>query len=193
MGGKTKGKCVWLALPRDTGRGPEVAAPRRAVHWSVLELKGPHCPSIDLYPRNKSAISCPRLRALMVQNTLPQVGVRMRAVLIATIVQLFVTGLPGSAFAQSAANTSPGVVTEGSGNVSIGGVPAARKGDAASGEGSVAGGSSNVFVNGRPAATVGDSTSCGGVVLGSGGGVFINGKPAARTGDLTSGCPGKSP
>ena len=50
MGGKTKGKCVWLALPRDTGRGPEVAAPRRAVHWSVLELKGSHSPSIGLIP-----------------------------------------------------------------------------------------------------------------------------------------------
>src|SRR5215471_17138779 len=81
----------------------------------------------------------------------------------------------------------------GSGNVSIGGVSAARKGDATPGEGSVAQGSSNVFINGRPAATVGDRTGCGGVVLGSGGGVFINGKPAARTGDLTSGCPDKSP
>jgi uncharacterized Zn-binding protein involved in type VI secretion len=133
------------------------------------------------------------LQALLAQNTLPQVGVDMRAVLIATIVQLVVTGLLGTASAQSPASTTPGVVTEGSGNVSIGGVPAARKGDAASGEGSVAEGSSNVFINGRPAATVGDRTGCGGVVLGSGGGVFINGKPAARTGDVTSGCPAKSP
>ena len=161
--------------------------------WPLLELKGPYSPSIGLYSCNKSAISCPRLRALTAQNTLPQVEVAMRAVLIVAIVQFFVTGLPGSASAQNAATTSPGVVTQGSGDVSIGGVPAARKGDAASGEGSLAKGSSNVFVNGRPAATVGDSTSCGGVVLGSGGGVFINGKPAARTGDLTSGCPGKSP
>ena len=129
----------------------------------------------------------------MAQNTLPVVGVGMRAVLIATIVQLFVMGLPPSAFAQSSTNTGPGVVTGGSGNVSIGGVSAARKGDATPGEGSVAQGSSNVFINGRPAATVGDRTGCGGVVLGSGGGVFINGKPAARTGDVTSGCPDKSP
>src|SRR5262245_19134803 len=93
----------------------------------------------------RSAITCPRLQALLAHNRLPQVGVDMRAVLIATVVQLFVTGLPGSASAQSPANTTPGVVTEGSGNVSIGGVPAARKGDAASGEGSVAEGSSNVF------------------------------------------------
>src|SRR5215472_7216597 len=110
----------------------------------------------------------------------------MRAVLIATIVQLCVAGLPPSASAQSSPNTGPGVVTEGSGNVSIGGVSAARKGDATPGEGSVAQGSSNVFINGRPAATVGDRTGCGG-------GVFINGKPAARTGDVTSGCPDKSP
>jgi uncharacterized Zn-binding protein involved in type VI secretion len=130
---------------------------------------------------------------LAVKTVLSIVGFGMRAVLIATIVQLSMTGLPPSASAQSPANTGPGVVTEGSGNVSVGGVPAARKGDAATGEGSVAQGSSNVFINGRPAATVGDRTDCGGVVLGSGGGVFINGKPAARTGDLTSGCPGKSP
>ena len=59
---------------------------------------------------------------------------------------------------------TPGVITEGSSDVSIGGQSAARKGDAAAGEGSIAGGSSNVF---------------------------INGKPAARAGDLTTGCPGK--
>jgi uncharacterized Zn-binding protein involved in type VI secretion len=117
----------------------------------------------------------------------------MRAVLIAIVVQLFVTGFPPSGSAQAPPNSAPGVVTEGSANVSIGGVSAARKGDAASGEGAVVEGSSNVFINGRPAATVGDRTGCGGVVLGSGDGVFINGKPAARTGDLTSGCPGKSP
>jgi uncharacterized Zn-binding protein involved in type VI secretion len=117
----------------------------------------------------------------------------MRAVLIAIVVPLFVTGFMPNASAQNPPNKGPGVITEGSGNVSIGGVSAARKGDAASGEGSVVEGSSNVLINGRPAATVGDRSGCGGVVLGSGGGVFINGKPAARTGDLTSGCPDKSP
>jgi uncharacterized Zn-binding protein involved in type VI secretion len=95
------------------------------------------------------------------------------------------------AAAQERPSEVPGVVTEGSGNTSIGGVSAARKGDAASGDGSIVGGSPDVFINGRPAATVGDRTGCGGIVVGGGGGVFINGKPAARTGDLTTGCPGK--
>ena len=193
MGCKTEGKRLWRALRRAKGRGQTWLRPAGRSIASPLEAMGPYFPSLGLHSRNKSAISCPRLGALLAQNMLPQVGVDMRAVLIATIVQLFVTGLAGSASAQSSPNTGPGVVTEGSGNVSIGGVSAARKGDAASGEGSVAEGSSNVFINGRPAATVGDHTDCGGVVLGSGGGVFINGKPAARTGDLTSGCPGKSP
>ena len=97
--------------------------------------------------------------------------------------------LPGTA--QERPSEVPGVVTGGSGNVSIGGVAAARKGDAAAGEGAVVEGSPNVLINGRPAATVGDRTGCGGIVVGGGGGVFINGKPAARTGDLTTGCPGK--
>jgi uncharacterized Zn-binding protein involved in type VI secretion len=86
---------------------------------------------------------------------------------------------------------APGVVTEGSGNASIGGLPAARKGDRTDGEGTIVEGSSNVFINGKPAATMGDRTGCGGVTVGGGGGVFINGKPAARAGDLTTGCPGK--
>ena len=86
---------------------------------------------------------------------------------------------------------APGVVTEGSGNASIGGLPAARKGDRTDGDGAIVEGSSNVFINGKPAATMGDKTGCGGVTVGGGGGVFINGKPAARAGDLTTGCPGK--
>src|SRR4026209_1757262 len=48
---------------------------------------------------------------------------------------------------------APGVVTEGSGNASIGGLPAARKGDRTDGEGTIVEGSSNVFINGKPAAT----------------------------------------
>jgi uncharacterized Zn-binding protein involved in type VI secretion len=86
---------------------------------------------------------------------------------------------------------APGVVTEGSGNVSIGGLPAARKGDRTDGDGAIVEGSSNVFIGGKPAATMGDKTGCGGVTVGGGGGVFINGKPAARAGDMTTGCPGK--
>lgn len=128
-------------------------------------------------------------------------GSVMHALVVRTVVvQFLIAGFALNASAQSSGRdqvdnpgNSPGVVTEGSGNTSIGGVPAARKGDATSGAGSVVEGSPNVFINGRPAATVGDRTGCGGIVVGSGGGVFINGKPAARTGDLTTGCPGKSP
>jgi uncharacterized Zn-binding protein involved in type VI secretion len=86
---------------------------------------------------------------------------------------------------------APGVVTEGSGNVSIGGQSGARKGDRTDGDGAIVEGSSNVFINGKPAATMGDKTGCGGITVGGGGGVFINGKPAARAGDMTTGCPGK--
>jgi uncharacterized Zn-binding protein involved in type VI secretion len=117
----------------------------------------------------------------------------MHAWIVRTAVQLLIGGFALNASAQDHRGNAPGVITEGSGNTSIGGMPAARKGDAASGEGSVVEGSPNVSINGRPAATVGDRTGCGGIVVGSGGGVFINGKPAARTGDLTTGCPGKSP
>ena len=106
----------------------------------------------------------------------------------------FAISSAGVALAQSPATPptgAPGVITEGSGDVSIGGQSAARKGDAAPGERSIVGGSSNVFINGRPAATTGDRTGCGGITVGGGGGVFINGKPAARAGDMTTGCPGK--
>jgi len=87
---------------------------------------------------------------------------------------------------------APGVITEGSGDTAIGGLPAARTGDRTSeGGAAVEGGSSNVFINGRPAVTVGERTGCGGVVVGGSANVFINGKPVARAGDLTTGCPGK--
>ncbi|HEY5829237.1 MAG: PAAR domain-containing protein [Hyphomicrobiaceae bacterium] len=116
----------------------------------------------------------------------------MRTVLAVLFVQAAI-GV-GSAAAQGtnpAPPGAPGVITEGSSNVTIGGQSAARKGDQAAGEGGIVGGSSNVFINGKPAATTGDRTGCGGVTVGGGGGVFINGKPAARAGDLTTGCPGK--
>ena len=89
----------------------------------------------------------------------------MRTVLAVLFVQAAI-GV-GSAAAQGtnpAPPGAPGVITEGSSNVTIGGQSAARKGDQAAGEGGIVGGSSNVF---------------------------INGKPAARAGDLTTGCPGK--
>ena len=83
---------------------------------------------------------------------------------------------------------APGVITQGSGNVSVGGQAAARKGDTTDQADQVVEGSSNVFINGKPAVTVGDRTGCGGVVVGGQSNVFVNGKPLARAGDLTSGC-----
>jgi uncharacterized Zn-binding protein involved in type VI secretion len=82
----------------------------------------------------------------------------------------------------------PGVIVKGSGDVSVGGQPAARKGDTTDGGKSLEGGSSNVFINGKPAVTMGDKTNCGGVAVGGASNVFINGKPVARAGDLTTGC-----
>ena len=75
---------------------------------------------------------------------------------------------------------APGVVTEGSGNVSVGGQPAARKGDRTDDGGAVVEGSSNVFINGRPAVRVGDRTGCGGVAVGGASNVFVNGSPGPR-------------
>lgn len=86
---------------------------------------------------------------------------------------------------------APEVITKGSGNVSVGGQPAARKGDETSGGNAVVEGSPNVFINGRPAATLGDRTGCGGVTIGGSSNVFVNGKPIARAGDLATGCPGQ--
>ena len=83
---------------------------------------------------------------------------------------------------------TPGVIKQGSGNTSIGGLPAARKGDATDDGGTIEQGSPNVFINGKPAVTMGDKTNCGGVAIGGAPNVFINGKPVARAGDLTSGC-----
>ena len=82
----------------------------------------------------------------------------------------------------------PGVITKGSGDTSIGGLPAARRGDATDRTDTLEQGSPNVFINGKPAATAGDGTSCGGVTVSGAPNVLINGKPAARAGDLTSGC-----
>jgi uncharacterized Zn-binding protein involved in type VI secretion len=89
----------------------------------------------------------------------------------------------------SAQDPAPGVVVQGSPDVTSGGLPAARKNDATTtpqGAG-VEEGSNNVIINGKPAARLGDRTNCGVIVRGSNN-VFINGKPMARTGDVTSGC-----
>ena len=83
---------------------------------------------------------------------------------------------------------TPGVITEGSGNTSIGGQPAARVGDATDTGDAIVEGSPNVTINGKPAAVLGGRTGCGGVTIGGASNVFINGKPAARAGDLTTGC-----
>ncbi len=45
---------------------------------------------------------------------------------------------------------APGVIVEGSGNVSVGGQPAARKGDRTDDGQAAVEGSSNVFINGGP-------------------------------------------
>lgn len=83
---------------------------------------------------------------------------------------------------------SPGVIVQGSGDVSIGGQSAARAGDATSNGNVVVEGSPDVFINGKPAATQGGTTDCGGIVIGGASNVYINGKPAAGLGDAASGC-----
>lgn len=88
----------------------------------------------------------------------------------------------------SSAPGAPGVITQGSDNVVVGGQTAAGKGDATDSAGAVVEGSSNVFINGKPAARVGDRTGCGGVIVGGSSNVFVNGRPLARTGDLATGC-----
>jgi uncharacterized Zn-binding protein involved in type VI secretion len=108
------------------------------------------------------------------------------AILVATLLAAPVLGSASAAEPPG----KPGIVQQGSGDVSVGGAAAARQGDAASGA-PVVQGSPDVFINGKPAARQGDVTGCGGVVIGGGSNVFINGKPAARAGDAASGCPPK--
>jgi uncharacterized Zn-binding protein involved in type VI secretion len=104
---------------------------------------------------------------------------------------LIAAAAPAAGQDRATGPATPGVITQGSGNTSIGGQAAARKGDAVSGDGAVVQGSPDVFINGKPAVTVGDKTGCGGITIGGSSNVFINGKPVARTGDLTTGCPDK--
>jgi uncharacterized Zn-binding protein involved in type VI secretion len=104
---------------------------------------------------------------------------------------LLMAAAPALAEEAGLAAGAPGVIIEGSGDVSAGGQPAARKGDRTDDGHAAVEGSKNVFINGRPAVTVGDISSCGGVVVGGASNVFVNGKPLARAGDVTSGCSGK--
>ena len=119
---------------------------------------------------------------------------QVSAIALLTAVFLWLPGLPPSiAQSQKSENVAPnaatpGVITQGSGNVSAGGQAAARKGDTDDKGNPLIEGSPNVFINGRPAATLGDRTGCGGVTVGGSSNVFVNGKPLARAGDMTSGC-----
>lgn len=118
----------------------------------------------------------------------------MRKRLMMISLAALVSSACGSLAQTSSTSPSDGsmkVITEGSQNTTIGGLPVARAGDATDGGGAVVEGSPNVFINGRPAATVGDRTNCGGVVVGGASNVFINGKPVARAGDVAVGCPGR--
>jgi len=100
-------------------------------------------------------------------------------------------GAPAMAGDAGLPSGAPGVIVEGSANVSAGGQPAARKGDATDGGQIVVEGSKDVFINDRPAAVAGGRTACSGVTVGGAANVFINGKPMARSGDLTTACPEK--
>lgn len=115
----------------------------------------------------------------------------MRTVAFCVIGILLASGMAFAEDAPQPEAASPGVVVEGSENVTIGGQSAARAGDATSTGNVVVEGSPDVFINGKPAAVQGGTTDCGGIVIGGSSSVFINGKPAAGTGDATSGCGGQ--
>ncbi|MGO9770612.1 MAG: PAAR domain-containing protein [Roseiarcus sp.] len=91
------------------------------------------------------------------------------------------------ATAVARAHSAPGAVAGGSLDTLVGGKPAARTGDAASG-GPVLQGSPDVFINGKPAVTSGDRSACAGAVVAGSASMFVNGKPLAAAGDPTSGC-----
>ena len=70
--------------------------------------------------------------------------------------------------ARKTADSAGGPIKQGSDNVKVEGLPAARKGDAIAAHGDsphsnpvIAEGSSKVKINGKPAARVGDAASCG--------------------------------
>ncbi|WP_245297061.1 MULTISPECIES: PAAR domain-containing protein [Rhodomicrobium] len=114
----------------------------------------------------------------------------MRHQILAVIVAAsFAMGTEALAQQAEPESAAPGVVVEGSPDVSIGDLPAARKDDATDQATTVTEGSADVFINGKPAATVGDLTACGGSTVTGASNVYINGEPAARAGDLTTACP----
>ena len=77
-------------------------------------------------------------------------------------------GAPMAAAQQTESTAAvPSVITGGSSDVTLGGMPAARSGDATDRGDALAEGSSNVFINGRPAVTLGDRTGCGGLTVGA--------------------------
>ena len=87
----------------------------------------------------------------------------------------------GEALGSKSMGPASGAVSQGSPNVLVNGLPAARVGDAESCHGGqVAQGSTGVFINGRPAARVGDKTTCGAVIVGGSGNVFIGGGTTTR-------------
>lgn len=98
---------------------------------------------------------------------------------------------PAAAQDADTSPAAPQVIVEGSGDVNVGGQPAARKGDVTDKGQPIVQGSENVFINGRPVATVGDKTACDGVSISGAPNVFVNGKPVARSGDVTTGCSDK--
>ena len=87
----------------------------------------------------------------------------------------------GEALGSKSMGPASGAVSQGSANVLVNGLPAARVGDAESCHGGqVAQGSTGVFINGRPAARKGDKTTCGAVIVGGSGNVFIGGGTTTR-------------
>ncbi|MDH2432940.1 PAAR domain-containing protein [Pokkaliibacter sp. MBI-7] len=78
-----------------------------------------------------------------------------------------------------------GPIISGSGNVFIGGLPAARVGDnliCNAPPDTINEGSSTVFINGKPAARMGDSTEHGGVIVQGNATVFIGDKSYSSSG-----------
>ena len=117
----------------------------------------------------------------------------MRTLFVAFLSQILISAATVAVIAQerpAAPPGAPGVVTEGSGNTSIGGLPAARKGDRTDGEGVIIEGSRDVFINGKPAAVQGSKTGCGGSIASGATGVFVNGKPFVIAGSAAD-CPDK--
>ena len=82
----------------------------------------------------------------------------------------------GEALGSRSMGSPSGEISQGSRNVLINGLPAARVTDTESCDaGKIAQGSATVFINGLPAARVGDKVTCGAVIVGGSGNVSIGG------------------